>query len=260
MTNGFKHFFFFEPITWGKGRNCTKNFVKWVGTLNHRLENIGDFFLGNMVTHHHPSSWLVKEEEEESSEPKTWASQARCAKIGRSQGFQGGNRKRIYWRAFKRLCTYIYMVSAPTWAYIYIYISIIYVIYIIVYYVLCTMYYVLYLYLRCVLYHIYIYIIMYSIYYLYIIYIYIRITCFFQWLHDFRFPHLQADTPHPQRCDALCLADVTWLFCCMDQAFFALKNDTDYLEGFYNLFIFIVDENNDWCCVILCIYMYVPHI
>ena len=22
---------------------------------------------------------------------------------------------------------------------------------------------------------------------------------------------MQAETPHPQRCDALCLADVTWL-------------------------------------------------
>jgi len=100
VTNGdkwFQTFFIFNHyIPGGKEENCTKYFVKWVGTLNHQLENIGDFFLGNMVTHHHPSSWLVKEEEEESSEPKTWASQARCAKIGRSQGFQGGNRKRIY--------------------------------------------------------------------------------------------------------------------------------------------------------------------
>jgi len=25
------------------------------------------------------------------------------------------------------------------------------------------------------------------------------------------FSRMQAETPHPQRCDALCLADVTWL-------------------------------------------------
>ena len=101
-----------------------------------------------MVTHHHPSSWLVKEEEEESSEPKTWASQARVVEFGRSQGFQGGNRKMIYWRAFKRLCTYKYI------NYIYI-----------VYYVPCTMYYIC----ICVVYYI-----IYSIYYIFIhVYIYI---------------------------------------------------------------------------------------
>lgn len=124
-----------------------------------------------MVTHHHPSSWLVKEEEEESSEPKTWASQARCAKIGRSQGFQGGNRKRIYWRAFKRLCTYIW--SAPPPERIYIYINYICYIY---YSILCTMYHVLCtisVFALCII--SYIYIIMYSIYYLYIIYIYIYV-------------------------------------------------------------------------------------
>lgn len=83
--------------------------------------------------------------------------------------FPGREQKKDLLKGFQEtLYIYIYMVSAPTWAYIYI--SIIYVIYIIVYYVLCTMYYVLYLYLRCVLYHI--YIIMYSIYYLYNIYIY----------------------------------------------------------------------------------------
>ena len=103
VTNGdkwLKTFFFFEPITWGKGRNCTKNFVKWVGTLNHQLENIGDFFLGNMVTHHHPSSWLVKEEEEESSEPKTWASQARSGCLEDPKVSREGTAM-VYWRAFR---------------------------------------------------------------------------------------------------------------------------------------------------------------
>lgn len=78
------------------------------------------------------------------------------------------------------------------------------------------MYYVQYLYLRCVFYHIYILsciVYIFTHIYIYMYYVFLPMTSRFP-ISEIGPTNLhgsQADTPHPQRCDALCLADVTRL-------------------------------------------------
>ena len=157
--------------------------------------------------------------------------------LGRSQGFQGGNSNGLL-KGFPRLCTYIY-----------IHISIIYVI--MYYSILCTMYYVSVL--CCVVY----YIIDILSCIVYIIYTYIYIYMYYVFLPWLHFPiYRQILLTHS---GAMRCAWQMWLGCFADgPSVFALKNARiigRILQFVYC--IFIVHENNDWCCVIPCIYMYV---